>query len=458
MGSVNLPSSCNERGVRCQELYSSVLAEHLRESLVYRDRQGSYLLGSTQMMAEEPIILDATTVGLIEYHAQLLYSAIGKIPTALFGGELKRLAEFFVIPELLGADLTRYIDLKRTPSVGRPDLLFTQSGFCFVEQNLFCAIGSYQRADAAAAYFDAHPVTQAVRELYPLKRLSFFDSFASSFPMSGPTSAIYILDVAGNSDERVDSCGVALATALTRKGISVRWRILPVTDHVSPFADGGFLLSLYSPQIMARRIDVFGPIFDAARQADIEILGDLTDLLFWDKQLLAILSDPILGDFVTAEERASLDLTLPWTRLLRPHKTLYRGDSVSVIDHAIANKDKFVVKKGASTRGEATHIGLYYPQSSWEAIVGRAAKEACWIVQERVDSPLRKTCTLASGGVEYFNSVPICSPYMLRGKLVDFLVLHYGDDDHSRDVSIDESNRGEFQRPSPGVSAVLVAE
>jgi hypothetical protein len=77
---------------------------------------------------------------------------------------------------------------------------------------------------------------------------------------------------------------------------------------------------------------------------------------------------------------------IPWTRLVSPRTTTWRGAEVQFPGFLLDHRDDMVLKHGRSCSGADVHVGRYLPQDAWEARVREAVEEGGWIVQERVDS------------------------------------------------------------------------
>jgi hypothetical protein len=62
------------------------------------------------------------------------------------------------------------------------------------------------------------------------------------------------------------------------------------------------------------------------------------------KGALALLSDPVNARSFTGQERALVDRYVPWTRVLRPGSTIWRGREMDLPDLAIRARSDLVLK------------------------------------------------------------------------------------------------------------------
>jgi hypothetical protein len=113
--------------------------------------------------------------------------------------------------------------------------------------------------------------------------------------------------------------------------------------------------------------------------------GGLTQM--WvDKRNLALLSENEGLEAWTEEDRELIRDHIPWTRLVSPRTTTWRGAEVQFPGFLLDHRDDMVLKRGLGIGGAAVHVGRYLAPDAWEARVREAVEEGGWIVQERVES------------------------------------------------------------------------
>jgi hypothetical protein len=113
--------------------------------------------------------------------------------------------------------------------------------------------------------------------------------------------------------------------------------------------------------------------------------GGLTRM--WvDKRNLALLSENEGLVAWTDEDRQLIRDHIPWTRIVSPRTTTWRGAEVHFPGFLLDHRDDLVLKRGQGVSGMAVHVGRHLAPDAWEARVCEAVEEGEWIVQERVDS------------------------------------------------------------------------
>jgi hypothetical protein len=91
--------------------------------------------------------------------------------------------------------------------------------------------------------------------------------------------------------------------------------------------------------------ELLDPLLGAAARGEVAMFTPLDSELFGSEASLAMLSDERNRHLFSAAERASIDAILPWTRMMRPGPvTLEDGQSVDLLDYAVAHRDDLVLK------------------------------------------------------------------------------------------------------------------
>lgn len=108
-------------------------------------------------------------------------------------------------------------------------------------------------------------------------------------------------------------------------------------------------------------------------------------MLLSDKRNVALVSEHALSDELTGEERALVEQHLPWTRIVRPVHTTFRGRGFRLPDDLADRRAEMVLKKAVSLGGSHVLVGRYRTDAEWREDVARAVQDGNWIVQEYVE-------------------------------------------------------------------------
>jgi hypothetical protein len=108
--------------------------------------------------------------------------------------------------------------------------------------------------------------------------------------------------------------------------------------------------------------------------------------MFASKGALAMLSDEKNRSLFDAQERASLDRILPWTRMVRPGPVrLEDGSQADLIDYTLSHQDDLALKPTLLHGGSGVLLGWHQDTSPllWEERV-RAALDGPYVIQRRI--------------------------------------------------------------------------
>lgn len=138
-------------------------------------------------------------------------------------------------------------------------------------------------------------------------------------------------------------------------------------------------------ELLARREEA-GALLDAYSDGAICLVNSPRSKLLHKKSLFALLSDDSLGLPLSAEERAVVESTIPWTRRLVEGTTTYRGESVDLIRLLFTHPDRFALKPADDYGGRGVVLGWDTAAERWErAVEGALGND--FVVQERVPIP-----------------------------------------------------------------------
>jgi hypothetical protein len=127
-------------------------------------------------------------------------------------------------------------------------------------------------------------------------------------------------------------------------------------------------------------------IYVANKNNTVHIFNSPVGELIGNKKTLALLSQYENSDFFDAEEQSNIKKYIPWSRIIKKTETDYCGEKIDLIKYLIENKNKFVLKGVAGTRGEAVFIGHETDQGKWDTILKRVIDQHNWVVQEYHES------------------------------------------------------------------------
>lgn len=155
-------------------------------------------------------------------------------------------------------------------------------------------------------------------------------------------------------------------------------------------------------------------LLDAYRDGAVCMVNSPRSKLLHKKAVFALLSDGRLDLNMTPEETRVVETTIPWTRLMQPGATTYRGSSVNLEQFVIQNQDRLTLKPIDDYGGRGVVLGWDTDADTWGRAVEGAVGES-YIVQERVPVAEGDFPVWDDGGVRVETLLVDTDPLLFRG-------------------------------------------
>lgn len=127
-------------------------------------------------------------------------------------------------------------------------------------------------------------------------------------------------------------------------------------------------------------------LYRCFKMGGLLLLNDSIDLIFGDKQNLALLSENADSPLLSSEERELVRRHVPWTRRLADREVVYAGRRARLLDLVLGEQDRMVVKPGMDFGGKGVYLGRATSDAEWRRAVDAALDEGSWVVQEALES------------------------------------------------------------------------
>ncbi len=373
------------RGISASEL---VTGKKLKAELLEGYYQQQYL--------SRPLFLGPAERVQLETDLVNLRAALTSLPDRLYGGDLTAFARAVGMNDVQISAIMR--SRAATPTtMTRADLYLDQIGFRLLEFNMGSAIGGTDNADILEGMLE-HPVlaefaadnrleyVHTMRE--QVRTVKVETGFAADsrptmvmtdWPSSYQNLAPYI-DVysARLSELGLDACGAHIGQLEVRDG-RVWLRNRPVDIIYRMFMIEDLLEYPAAPRLVH-------PILDAAARGEVKIFTPMDDAMYASKGALAMLSDEGNRHLLDPDQLASVDRTLPWTRMVRRGLvSLEDGSQVELFDYALSHQRELALKPTSLHGGSGVLLGWRADTSpaAWQEQV-RAALDGPYVIQRRI--------------------------------------------------------------------------
>ncbi|HSE18804.1 MAG TPA: hypothetical protein VLB46_17230 [Pyrinomonadaceae bacterium] len=150
---------------------------------------------------------------------------------------------------------------------------------------------------------------------------------------------------------------------------------------------GGFRIDIvYKRVVIHEFLSKFGldhPLVQAYRQHRVCMANSFRTKLAHKKSTFAVLSDPAYEYLFDVDELAAIEKHIPWTRYVRPSRTVYRGVESDLETLILNEQEQFVLKPNDDYGGKGVFLGWETDKQRWHEVV-KAALQKPYMVQERV--------------------------------------------------------------------------
>jgi len=273
----------------------------------------------------------------------------------------------------------------------RLDSYITSEGFCFLEYN----------AETPAGVGDQMQLEKLLFTLPQLK--SFLASNSHWLPRPHEAllkSLIRAYREWGGEVEKPNIAIVDWRDVPTRSEFRVLQKYFVDCGYPSVIADpadltynGDHLLAgdfridiLYKRVVIHEFLNQFGQdhaLVRAYKDRRVFMANSFRTKLVHKKASFAVLSDPSYQYLFETDELAAITRHIPWTRLVRPSVTTFRGLERNLLELIREHREELVLKPNDDYGGHGVFLGWETGPEEWETAL-RHAVEHPYVVQERV--------------------------------------------------------------------------
>ena len=341
-----------------------------------------------------PVFLAAAERDRLETDLARLHDALTALPARLHGGDLGTFARAAGMSE---AQVTAVLRGRGTAPtrLTRADLYHDGVNFRLMELNIGSTVGGLDNAALNRAVL-AHPAVagftaesglsyvDTMAELADMLRAEYKtddghppvfaavdwpDSFATLEPQLRASAAVlagYGIEILPCHLGQLDISGGQVR--LDGRRIDVVYRVFMIED----------LLDAAAPELV-------DPVLRAVERGEVGMFAPMDAELYGSKAALAMLSDEANRDRFTAEELASLDRILPWTRMVRDQPVTVGGSTVDLLPYAAEQRTELVLKPTTMHGGLGVVLGWQATPEAWAAAL-RGAADGPYVLQARIRS------------------------------------------------------------------------
>ena len=356
--------------------------------------------------------------------AEYLYSAIDRIrQMALASPAIMSRMEMLPAEKMLASIDPGY------PFMAVTSLLDTQlhnGSFRFVECSADGPPGVVY-ADVLSDIFYDNPLIQELRKRFKLSRSGgrkgLLDALLTAYQVAGKRKfpCIAIVEARPPSKNSPSPESLLLAEYFRQEGYPTE----VVTPEQLEYRNGQLVRGDFGIEVVYRRIsaqeflvrfDLMHPLVRAYREGAICMVNSFRTEMVQKKAIFSLLSDETITSGFPLAERKAIREHVPWTRLMRPGKTVYQDQQIDLVDYLVQHRQKFVLKPNNPSSDLQSYTGSEIESSAWERAL-RTALRTPYVVQEKVELVQAPFPVLQEGSIDIRQMRVEVHPHIYLGKV-----------------------------------------
>lgn len=334
-----------------------------------------------------------------------LFALVRDLLRSFFAQDPHHLCQFYGLDLETAEHLGQLLELsrKRATAMMRGDFLFSERGLQLLEVNAYANLGGLHIASLARAFLKIPYLQQFFKEQRVIVRLRdpwrillahmVDHAVRRDLPRDGSLNlAILISEPALQNPRYIEP---AFTSVLQERAPGIRGKIL-ICKREQLGRDGDTLRAQGEPVQIVLCYYITCPVLPMPIEVEAWLDG-VVDLypgpmgyIYSDKRNLALLSEGVERGLFTGEDASLIDHHVPWTRLVKPGTTDYRGEPWELERLLLEKREAFVLKPAQGFGGGGIVIGRFTAPEAWrEHVLAAFGYETMSVQEFIVTSPQR---------------------------------------------------------------------
>lgn len=349
--------------------------------------------GYADRFLASPVFLEPGERTRLASDLHTIHDLLVDLPHRFYGGDRAALARAVGLTPVQTALVCR-APAAPSPRIARADLYRGATGFKLLEHNITSALGGFENAHINRTMLD-HPTLSGFIQRHGMSYVDTLRAMVDTmlYACSDRVGIGRGMTAIVDSPQSFPTFGPRLrimADLVREMGIDA------TACHYGEFVERDGHLELHGRRVdmvyrfflideieSAEHAALFEPVVSAAERGAVGLFAPLDAELYGNKGALAMLSDDRNRDSFTADELATIDRFLPWTRFVRPRTTLPNGSQVDLLTYAAEQREDLILKPTALHGGAGIVAGWTVSAPEWAAAVS-AAVNGPYVLQARV--------------------------------------------------------------------------
>lgn len=349
-----------------------------------------------------------------------VYNLIKSVPLRVFNNDLRKISEFYQIPvEQLEVIFWGLPNNQIDNLIGRGDFILDSNNVLkCIEFNIAAGLGGWQIDFLSKRYQNTSIINEfLINKRIKVKDVNFFFNYfdhirniVSGLDIDFKDKTLNIVCI--NSELPADMTTINSQIKVVKDYFEQFKRFYNLQgcilfckyDELDSINDGLFYMGIHIHCVI--EWDVFTPFrfIKLVKNKKVFVLNGTITYLMTNKLNIVALSENQDSAIFNENEREAIKKHIPWSRKLINIDTKYDNKIVSLIDFAINNQDKFVLKRAYGAQGEDVFIGKKTHPKIWKEKIIQTVGEKSWIIQEFI-KPQEYFYQSGENGVDLYEAI-----------------------------------------------------
>jgi hypothetical protein len=170
------------------------------------------------------------------------------------------------------------------------------------------------------------------------------------------------------------------------------------------------------------RVDESHPLLRAYSNRDVCLVNPFRCKIAHKKAAFEMLTDEERAGWFSSSELEVMGRCVPWTRRVRERRTIYRGQSIDLLEHVRKNRQDFIIKPNDDYGGHGIFFGQHSTEAAWEQQLAAALSDGDYIVQEALNLRTEEFPIFNEQQWSFQQMFVDTNPFIFRGKVEGAMV------------------------------------
>jgi hypothetical protein len=169
-------------------------------------------------------------------------------------------------------------------------------------------------------------------------------------------------------------------------------------------------------------VDETHALLRACVNRDVCLINPFRCKIVHKKAAFELLTDETRAGWFNSTEQEVIRRCVPWTRRVSERLTLYRGQSIDLVDYVRKQKGAFILKPNDDYGGHGIFFGKSSSEAEWDERLSLALADGDYIVQEAIDLHTEEFPIFDDERWSLQQMFVDANPFIFRGKMDGVMV------------------------------------